>query len=75
MVSYTCLVPTPASPDRGGTKAKSVPYLQVNPLTSQLAHRGFCSSHFRRLLRQVRQPVLTLCLPAGVGFRGISVGL
>jgi hypothetical protein len=45
----------------------------VKPLTSQLAHRGFCSSHFRRLFRQVRQPVLTLCLPAGVGFRGIML--
>lgn len=65
----------------------SVPYLQMMPLASQLAHRGFCSSpksssdtyssdrnnhqHFLRLLRQVRQPVRTLCLPAGVGFRGI----
>lgn len=45
----------------------------MKPLTSQLAHRGFCSSHFRRLFRQVRQPVLTLCLPAGVGFRGIML--
>ena len=71
IVPYTCLAPTPASPDRGGTNAKSAPYLQVKPLTSQLAHRGFCSSHFRRLFRHVRQPVLTLCLPTGVGLRGM----
>lgn len=67
-------------------KAKSEPYLQVNPLTSQFAHLGFCSSpanvrltqfdwcfhlHFLRLLRHVRQPVLTLCLSVGVGLRGM----
>lgn len=30
--------------------------------------------HFLRLLRHVKQPVLTLCLPAGVGLRGMVVG-
>jgi hypothetical protein len=48
MVPYTCRPPG-ASPDRGGTNAKSEPYLQVKPFTSQLAHRGFCSSPFPSL--------------------------
>lgn len=29
--------------------------------------------HFLRLLRHVKQPVLTLCFPAGVGLRGMIV--
>lgn len=62
MVLYVCFLP--GMPDCGDINAKSPPYLHAKPLTSQLAHRGFCSSPIACQLRsEIRNSGHTFSAP------------